>query len=172
MTRHVTVRSGPRLARVVIGMRVVPLHTEPGRFKRRQQLPGYQRVVDPARPLANPLAQVGLDRLMAVTSGRPEIVVGLIDGPIAMDHPGFDGGRIRLMTAARPVRRHRRPPPATGRSSRRPRRTPRRDGAGDLSGCSLLSRPVFADDAKGDVRATPDALAAAIEDCVERARRS
>src|SRR6185436_21164218 len=49
--------------------------------------------------VAAPLGQVGLDRLMALTSGRPEIVVGLIDGPIAIDHPAFDGGRIRLITA-------------------------------------------------------------------------
>jgi hypothetical protein len=31
-----------------------------------------------------PLALVRLDRLMEHSSGRPEIVIGLIDGPVAM----------------------------------------------------------------------------------------
>ena len=30
---------------------------------------------------------VGLPALMASASGRPEIAVGLIDGPVALDHP-------------------------------------------------------------------------------------
>ncbi|MFI5075724.1 MAG: hypothetical protein ACHQRO_00195 [Vicinamibacteria bacterium] len=107
---------------------------------------------------------------MALTSGRPEIVVGLIDGPIAIDHPGFDSGRIRLITAgaARPAAS----PAAASHgtfvagvlAARRGETAP-----AICPGCSLLSRPVFADDAKGDVRATPGALAAAIEDCVEPA---
>jgi len=129
-----------------------------------------RRVGIAAKPsgVANPLGQVGLDRLMALTSGRPEIVVGLIDGPIAIDHPGFDGGRIRLITAGAA------PPAASPTAAshgtfvagvlaaRRGETAP-----AICPGCSLLSRPVFADDAKGDVRATPGALAAAIEDCVE-----
>ena len=30
---------------------------------------------------------VGLSALMASVSGRPEIAIGLIDGPVALDHP-------------------------------------------------------------------------------------
>jgi subtilisin family serine protease len=112
-----------------------------------------------------PLGQVGLDRLMAVTSGRPEIVVGLIDGPVASDHPGFDGGRIRLTAGA--VRPAPSPSAASHGTFVAGVLVGRRGTApGICPGCSLLSRSVFADDANGDVRATPGALAAAIEDCV------
>ena len=34
-----------------------------------------------------PLELVKLDRLMERSSGRSEIVIGLIDGPVAMNHP-------------------------------------------------------------------------------------
>ena len=115
-----------------------------------------------------PLGQVGLDRLMAVTRGRRDIVVGLIDGPVASDHPGFDGKRIRLM-AAGGVR------PAASQSAASHGTfvagvlVGRRGGTAPAicPGCSLLARPVFADDGHGGVHATPVALAAAIDDCVE-----
>jgi hypothetical protein len=32
---------------------------------------------------------------MERTSGRPEILVGLIDGPLAVNHPDLAGGNIR-----------------------------------------------------------------------------
>jgi hypothetical protein len=38
---------------------------------------------------------VGLPRLMARTSGRPEILIGLIDGPVALDHPDLAAENIR-----------------------------------------------------------------------------
>jgi subtilisin family serine protease len=115
--------------------------------------------------VVDPLGQVGLDRLMDLTSGRPEILIGLIDGPVAVDHPGLEAGRIRSLPGAiaRPA------PGATSHGTfvagvlvgRRGEAAP-----AICPGCSLLSRPVFADDAHGDVRATPGALAAAIEDCI------
>ncbi len=122
--------------------------------------------------VADPLDQVGLDRLMALTSGRPEIVIGLIDGPIATDHPGLEAGRIRPLPGGIV-----RPASASGAAShgtfvagvlvgRRGEAAP-----AICPGCSLLSRPVFADDAHGDVRATPGALAAAIDDCVDAGAR-
>ena len=113
-----------------------------------------------------PLGQVGLDRLMALTSGRPQIIVGLIDGPVASDHPGFDGVRIRLTAGA--VRPAASPSAASHGTFVAGVLVGRRGTApGICPGCSLLSRPVFADDPNGDVRATPGALAAAIEDCVQ-----
>jgi subtilisin family serine protease len=123
--------------------------------------------------VATPLGQVGLDRLMALTSGRPEIVVGLIDGPIALDHPGFDPGRIRLMAAAGAARLPASPTAASHGTFVAGVLVGRRGEAAPAicPGCLLLSRPVFADDANGDVRATPGALAAAIEDCVEAGAR-
>jgi subtilisin family serine protease len=38
---------------------------------------------------------VGLPQLMARTSGRPEISIGLIDGPVALDHPDLAAKNIR-----------------------------------------------------------------------------
>ena len=43
----------------------------------------------------NPLDLVKLPILMELTSGRPEIVVGLIDGPVALNHPDLADGNIR-----------------------------------------------------------------------------
>lgn len=119
-----------------------------------------------------PLGQVGLDRLMALTSGRPQIVVGLIDGPVAIDHPDFDGRRIKVMPSggARPAAS---PGAASHGTFVAGVLVGRRGGAAPAicPGCSLLSRAVFADDANGDVRATPNALAAAIEDCIQAGAR-
>src|SRR5437867_1397025 len=49
--------------------------------------------------------QVGLPALMALTGGSPDVVIGLIDGLVAVDHPNLAGARIRqaepgLSTAA------------------------------------------------------------------------
>src|SRR6266700_3959342 len=43
----------------------------------------------------NHLDLVHLTELMERTSGRPEIVVGLIDGPVAMNHPDLASENIR-----------------------------------------------------------------------------
>jgi hypothetical protein len=43
----------------------------------------------------NALDLAGLTALMERTGGRPEIVVGLVDGPIAMNHPDLTGDTIR-----------------------------------------------------------------------------
>src|SRR5438874_1687519 len=43
----------------------------------------------------NNLDLVKLPALMELARGRPEIVVGLIDGPVAMDHPGLANENIR-----------------------------------------------------------------------------
>ncbi|HWP93371.1 MAG TPA: S8 family serine peptidase [Thermodesulfobacteriota bacterium] len=43
----------------------------------------------------NHLDLIRLTALMDIASGRPEIVVGLIDGPVLLDHPDLSGGDIR-----------------------------------------------------------------------------
>jgi hypothetical protein len=43
----------------------------------------------------NPLDLAGLTALMERTGGRPEVVVGLVDGPIAINHPDLTGDTIR-----------------------------------------------------------------------------
>jgi subtilisin family serine protease len=42
-----------------------------------------------------PLELVKLDRLMARSSGSSRVVIGLIDGPVAMDHPDLSTANIR-----------------------------------------------------------------------------
>jgi subtilisin family serine protease len=46
---------------------------------------------------------VGLPQLMARTSGRPEISIGLIDGPVALDHPDLATGNIREVPGKLPA---------------------------------------------------------------------
>ena len=46
---------------------------------------------------------VGLPRLMARTSGRPEIAIGLIDGPAALDHPDLVAENIREVPGELPA---------------------------------------------------------------------
>ena len=42
-----------------------------------------------------PLELVKLVRLMARSSGSLQVAIGLIDGPVAMDHPELSGATIR-----------------------------------------------------------------------------
>jgi subtilisin family serine protease len=46
---------------------------------------------------------VGLSPLMARTSGRPEIPIGLIDGPVALGHPDFATENIRQIPGKLPA---------------------------------------------------------------------
>lgn len=45
----------------------------------------------------NPLDLVKLSAVMELTSGKPEVVVGLIDGPVATNHPDFVDGNIQVI---------------------------------------------------------------------------
>jgi hypothetical protein len=46
-----------------------------------------------------PLELVRLDRLMERSSGRHEVVIGLIDGPVATNHPDLAGSNLRRIGA-------------------------------------------------------------------------
>ena len=48
----------------------------------------------------NPLQLINLNPLMEKTSGRPEIVVGLIDGPVMQQHPALIKANIRELAGA------------------------------------------------------------------------
>jgi subtilisin family serine protease len=43
----------------------------------------------------SPLDLINLKPLMQLTSGRPEVMIGLIDGPVAIDHPDLVSDKIR-----------------------------------------------------------------------------
>src|SRR5215212_10685283 len=43
----------------------------------------------------DPLNQIRLQSLMKLSTGNPDIRIGLIDGPLDYTHPAFQGSRIR-----------------------------------------------------------------------------
>jgi hypothetical protein len=45
--------------------------------------------------MRDPLSAVRLTALMERTSGRPEVKIGLIDGPVLSQHPDLAGGNLR-----------------------------------------------------------------------------
>jgi subtilisin family serine protease len=123
-----------------------------------------------------PLNLVNLPALMKLSEGRPEITIGLIDGPVARDHPDLAGGRIREI-------------PGAGASACAVITSPAcRHGtfvAGILAarrgcaapaicpGCTLLVRPIFSEAAGpgGLPSASPQDLAEAIIACIDAGAR-
>jgi subtilisin family serine protease len=120
-----------------------------------------------------PLDLIRLAPLMAMTGGRPEIVIGLIDGPVALTHPdivrqnvrelaGVPGGNCSSVSNAACVHGTF----VTGilaarRGSAAPAICP---------GCTLLLRPIFQETTNDEGHlpsATPETLAAAIVQCVD-----
>jgi subtilisin family serine protease len=125
----------------------------------------------------SPLELVKLTALMERCRGRPHMTVGLIDGPVAMDHPDLTTEMIREIPGRPSGRCARADSTACGHGT---------FVAGILSGkrdsvapaicpgCALLVRPIFPETASGDRQlpnATPQELAAAIVDCVEAGAR-
>lgn len=45
----------------------------------------------------DPLNQIGLKSLMNVSSGDPDIVIGIIDGPVDLNHPAFQNSHIKTV---------------------------------------------------------------------------
>jgi subtilisin family serine protease len=118
------------------------------------------------------LELVRLSALMRLSAGRPEIVIALIDGPVAITHADLAGNAIREL-----------PGKASGACAN-PDSVACLHGtfmAGILlakrgspapaicPGCTLLAYPIFADapDNKEMPSATPEDLAAAILTCIE-----
>jgi subtilisin family serine protease len=118
------------------------------------------------------LAAVNLQPLMELTRGRPEIAVGLLDGPVLTTLPAFSEATIRWWPpAAPPAGRPDGPAARHGtfvagilsgdRSSIAP---------GICPGCTLIVRPIFGQasaDGRSAVRSTPEELAEALVRCAE-----
>ena len=120
----------------------------------------------------SPLERVKLTALMKRNTGSPEVTIGLIDGPVFIQHTDLAGEHIREIIGNRGAM-------CTQRSS-----TACLHGtfiAGILSAkqnstapaicphCTLLLRPIFGETTSGPEympRATPLELAAAIIDCI------
>jgi subtilisin family serine protease len=120
---------------------------------------------------------VGLPALMARTSGRPEISIALIDGPVALDHPDLAAENIRKVSGDLPaacadagdaacahgtfvagilLARRGSPAPAI------------------CPGCSLLVRPIFAEapiNGEQMPTATAEELSRAIFDVIDAGAR-
>jgi subtilisin family serine protease len=124
-----------------------------------------------------PLDLVKLPQLMSLTSGRSEIVVGIVDGPVAADHPDLAQNDIQEL------------PGKTGAACARTGSAACVHGtfvAGILSAkrgsaapaicpaCTLLVNPVFSETATGSAEqpsSTPEELASAILECIEASAR-
>ncbi len=124
-----------------------------------------------------PLAFVKLTSLMQLTRGRADTVIGVIDGPLAIDHLDLAGAHVRELPAALNGTCTRAGSAAcmhgtfvagvlvAKRGSLAPAICP---------DCTLLLRPVFSETtpSNGDVpSATPEELAAAIVDCIDAGAR-
>jgi subtilisin family serine protease len=125
---------------------------------------------------ARPLELVNLPPLMANTQGTAEVVIGLIDGPVALNHVDLSSN-IRSVDD-RPATA----PSNTSNSAclhgtfvagilcaKRGRSAP-----AICPDCTLLVRPVFLNSTSNPVETpgtTPDELAAAIVDCVKAGAR-
>ena len=127
--------------------------------------------------IIGPLDVVGLTPLADRTGGRPEITVGLIDGPVFLTHPDLAGQNIEEV-----------PGKLRGTCARADSAaclhgtfvagilSARRGSAAPAicPGCTLLIRPIYSetDPATGDMpSATPEELAQAIIDCVNAGAR-
>jgi subtilisin family serine protease len=116
---------------------------------------------------------IRLTGLMELSTGNPEVRIGLIDGPVSTEHPGFVGSRIITVPGGNPSRCSRSDSAAclhgtfaagilcARRGSEAPAICP---------GCTLLVRPIFSEiSATGAFMpsATPEDLATAIIDCTD-----
>lgn len=122
----------------------------------------------------DPLESVGLRDLMALTRGRTDLVIGLLDGPVALDHPNLSTDGVRMVDGIPGACRH--PRSASCRhgtfvagilAARRGTRAP-----AIAPDCSLLVRPIFSETSlEAAPIASPGELAAAILDCVDGGAR-
>lgn len=121
----------------------------------------------------NPLDTVQLTPLMQLSSGRADIVVGLIDGPVTTNHPDLSTSNIREVDGQM------RGACASASSLACAHGTfvagilcARRESVAPAicPGCTLLVRPIFAETMNGDrtmPSASPEELATAILECLE-----
>jgi subtilisin family serine protease len=124
---------------------------------------------------SNPLDLVNLGPLIARLEGREEVAVGLVDGPVAVDHPQLSGERIRSLrdraagcTDAGCAACFHGTFVAGILSARRGGSAP-----AICPGCTLVVRPIFAEAPAlhGLPSATPQDLADAMLECIAAGAR-
>lgn len=120
---------------------------------------------------------INLTGLMERTSGNPEVRIGLVDGPVLMQHPDLPGKRVHSIsrnisatcTGAKTAACLHGTFVAGILSAKRNSPAP-----GICPNCTLLVRPVFSEGTLGSAQvpsATPQELAAAILDCLDAGAR-
>lgn len=120
----------------------------------------------------DPLQLVRLPPLMSRGQGRREVVVALIDGPVAVDHPDLSQSTMKEIPGAVGGSCSRRESMACMHGTFVAGMLVARRGAqapAICPGCTLLLRPIFAENKNGDGRmpsATPEELATAITDVI------
>ena len=123
------------------------------------------------------LELVKLLPLMEQTTGRPEVAIGLIDGPVAIQHPALATGNIREVAGKYGLTCARSNSAACQHgtfvagilSARRGSAAP-----AICPGCTLLVRPIFSETNSGNGHtpsATPQELASAIVQAIEAGAR-
>jgi subtilisin family serine protease len=118
-----------------------------------------------------PLELVQLTALMDRTSGRPDIRVGLIDGPVLITNPDLVSQNIREISGTRSTCAVPRSPACLHGTAVAGMLTARRGSvaAAICPGCTLLVRPIFHEshaDNVGTPSATPEELASAIVELI------
>ncbi|MGH9445648.1 MAG: S8 family serine peptidase [Terriglobia bacterium] len=121
-----------------------------------------------------PVDVVNLAPLMNRTAGRPEIIIGLIDGPVLLHHPDLENQHIRVASekAGSACSRADSFACTHGTFIAGILRARRGSSAPAICpGCTLLVRPIFAE-TTGDVpSAAPEELAAAVVESVDGGAR-
>lgn len=120
---------------------------------------------------------VNLPFLMERTCGRPEIVVGLIDGPVAMNHPDLASQNIREIPGSLQGRCTEAPNIACAHGTFIAGILCAKGGSvvpAICPGCTLLVRPIFPENTSGDEQmpsTTPEELGVAIIEIIEAGAR-
>lgn len=125
----------------------------------------------------NPLDLVKLTPLMALTTGRPELIIGLIDGPVALSHPDLARQNIRGLPGRDSSRCTQADSTACAHGTFVAGMLCARRGAAAAAicpDCTLLASSIFADTPRGHEpipSATPGELAGAILGCINAGAR-
>lgn len=93
----------------------------------------------------DPVDIVKLKKLMTITRGKPEIIIGLIDGPVDASHPAFKGARLRFIKSTNSEYRREFSPTSLHGTFIAGILCARRDSPapGICPECSIIVRPIF-----------------------------
>jgi subtilisin family serine protease len=124
----------------------------------------------------SPLDLIRIAPLMDRTSGRSEVKIGLIDGPVLLEHPDLASGQLHEIPGYEGACKNAGSSACQHGTFVAGILVARRGSVAPAicPGCTLLIRPIFAETLSGFDRvpsATPQALAAAIIECIEAGAR-